>query len=274
MTLTAYPLSDPVMHRLLTSAVVLLCYDIAAARLELPPSPRVRLDLSTTIPAPGGTTSPELSIWRLFKRQRSSSTSTAPSSALGTSSNPASTSLPSTTPTTSLISSSASGTFTTSSSPSDCLTQAVAETGSSFDPTARTNVAAYFGHATGTSNASLANLCNQTSVDIVILGFVRSWVGPGWYPNIDFHKTCTYSQVQAGKSIPRCPTMANWISACQLAGKKVFLSIGGSTANVSFSRKQDAYQQASTLWTFFGNGPQSNVRYGGRPFWFGQSRWV
>lgn len=121
-----------------------------------------------------------------------------------------------------------------------------------FDPAAADNLAVYFGHSPGNLNASLAAVCNSSSVDIVVLGFVRNFVGPDWLPTFDLNDICQSVDDQAN-----CSSLADDVSSCQRAGKKVFLSIGGSTSNTSFDSATDATQAAQTLWDYFGSGNET-----------------
>jgi len=121
-----------------------------------------------------------------------------------------------------------------------------------FDPIATDNVAVYFGHSPGNTNASLAAVCNSSFVDIIVLGFVRSFVGPSWSPTFDLDQNCESAPDQG--VVPNCSSLAKHVFDCQSKGKKVFLSIGGSTSNTSFNSITNAAQAAQTLWNYFGSG--------------------
>jgi len=62
-----------------------------------------------------------------------------------------------------------------------------------------------------------------------------------------------------------CPQLAGYISACQSTyGKKVLLSIGGATSQISFTGEDQAKDFGDVLWNLF--GPPGNVDDGLRPF--------
>jgi len=62
-----------------------------------------------------------------------------------------------------------------------------------------------------------------------------------------------------------CPQLAGYISACQSTyGKKVLLSIGGATSQISFTGEDQATNFGDVLWNLF--GPPGNVDDGLRPF--------
>lgn len=62
-----------------------------------------------------------------------------------------------------------------------------------------------------------------------------------------------------------CPELATQIQTCQkVHGKKVLLSVGGSTSQISFGGTNEAEAFANVLWGVF--GPSGNVDAGLRPF--------
>lgn len=62
-----------------------------------------------------------------------------------------------------------------------------------------------------------------------------------------------------------CPELAANITNCQSKyGKKVLLSIGGATSQISFTGEQQARSFGNVLWNLF--GPAGNVDAGLRPF--------
>lgn len=132
-----------------------------------------------------------------------------------------------------------------------------------FDPTASDNVAVYFGHSPGNSNASLNDVCSSASVDIIILGFIRGFNGLDILPTFDITKTCQSKYATASGVIPGCLTFATDIGNCQNLGKKIMLSVGGSTSSTSFNTSESAEEAAQTLWDLFGSGTGSTIA---RPF--------
>lgn len=130
--------------------------------------------------------------------------------------------------------------------------------GYSFNPNASDNVAVYYGQTDATSQTNLTSLCEDPSVDIVIVAFLTQYFGPGGYPTVNFGVACggqSPQQQQAGASgLLSCSILASQVSTCQAIGKKVFLSLGGAISTSSFSSDNEAAQLATQLWNLFGGG--------------------
>ena len=133
------------------------------------------------------------------------------------------------------------------------LCQVILQCTQAFDPMASDNVAVYFGHSTGNSNASLSAVCNSSSVDIVILGFVRGFNSFNAVPTFDLVRGCRTRLSDGSQVMPNCSAFAAQVAACQNMGKKVLLSIGGSTSNTNFDSDTNATQAAQMLWNIFGS---------------------
>lgn len=140
--------------------------------------------------------------------------------------------------------------------------------GGSFNAQSNSNVAVYYGQSGATGEVTLAQMCQDSSVDIVVLAFLTTFFGPGGYPTVNFGAACggtTSAMTSKGASgLMSCPTMAQDITACQSSGKKVLLSLGGSLATSAFSSDSQADQFASMLWNLFGSGTGEDT--GLRPF--------
>ncbi|KAF1960995.1 glycoside hydrolase, partial [Byssothecium circinans] len=111
-------------------------------------------------------------------------------------------------------------------------------------------------------NASLNDLCTNAAVDVVIIGFVRSFTGTAGYPTIDFgpancNETRTANATEA-PGLAVCEELGQKVKKCQDLGKKVFLSIGGSSSQTSFEAgkvgRTDAKKAARSMWDLFGGG--------------------
>ncbi|MCJ1299057.1 hypothetical protein MMC08_001848 [Hypocenomyce scalaris] len=137
-----------------------------------------------------------------------------------------------------------------------------------FNADASNNVAVYYGQTAATGQVNLTSLCEDQSVDIVILAFLTEYFGPGGYPTVNFGATCggqSQEQQQAGASgLLSCGILASQVATCQEIGKKVLLSLGGAISTSSFNSDQQATQFAIQLWNLFGGG--SNYSTGLRPF--------
>jgi len=140
--------------------------------------------------------------------------------------------------------------------------------GGSFNAQSNSNVAVYYGQSGATGEVTLAKMCQDSSVDIVVLAFLTDFFGPGGYPKVNFGAACgggTSAMTSKGATgLMSCPTMAQDITACQSSGKKVLLSLGGSLATSAFASDSQAGQFATVLWNLFGSGTGEDA--GLRPF--------
>jgi hypothetical protein len=157
-----------------------------------------------------------------------------------------------------------------SSSPSSTLsTGPSASSGYVFNSQSTSNVAVYFGQTAATGETSLAKQCADPNIDIVIIAFLVSRNDSGGpYPRVNFGAACggqTPLITQKAPGLLSCPDLAADIKTCQTAyGKKVLLSIGGSTASITFDTESDASAFGSVIWDLF--GPQGNIDSDLRPF--------
>lgn len=139
---------------------------------------------------------------------------------------------------------------------------ALSITSSAFNAFATNNVGAYYGHAETEDDPSMYPLCNNEDVDIVVMGFLRQFNGLNELPIFDLGSSCESDGSTAGSAIT-CPELATNISLCQSVGKKIFLSIGGSSSNITFNTSSQATQAAQILWDVFGAGSDNTTS---RPF--------
>jgi len=136
-----------------------------------------------------------------------------------------------------------------------------------FDADASDNVAVYFGQTDDTGRTSLASMCQDPSVDIVILAFVTVFLSQGNYPVVNFGAACDGQTPQMQAYAPgllSCPDLASQIQTCQSIGKKVFVSLGGWLAETTFNSEGAAVRLAAMLWNLFGAGTE--IDPGLRPF--------
>lgn len=120
-----------------------------------------------------------------------------------------------------------------------------------FNPLGADNVAVYIGHSPGNFNASLPQLCNDTNINIIILGFIRQFNGLNQLPTFDISTTCDSRKVKNFTALFSCPAYAAQVAQCQAQGKKIFISIGGSSSNTTFTTSQQASDTAMTIWNVF-----------------------
>ncbi|KAG0652566.1 Chitinase 3 [Hyphodiscus hymeniophilus] len=144
----------------------------------------------------------------------------------------------------------------------------ISKTNYTFNAQSSKNVAVYFGQSPVTSDTTLALQCADPDIDIVILAFVTASSDGGQYPQINFGPACGGQTAEMASDAPgllSCPQLAADITTCQTKyGKKVFLSIGGATGQISFTTAASAGSFATMLWNLF--GPPGNIDSGLRPF--------
>lgn len=137
-----------------------------------------------------------------------------------------------------------------------------------FNALSQRNVAVYFGQTTITGTTSLEAQCADPNIDIVIFAFVISQLHGGIYPTVNFGAACGGQTAEMAAQAPgllSCPELAGNISTCQNTyGKKVLLSVGGATSQISFSGEDQARNFGDVLWNLF--GPAGNIDGALRPF--------
>ncbi|KAI4145695.1 MAG: hypothetical protein L6R39_003732, partial [Caloplaca ligustica] len=111
-------------------------------------------------------------------------------------------------------------------------------------------------------------MCQDPSVDIVILAFLTTFFGPSGYPSLNLGAACggpsTQMQAAGASGLLSCPNMAADIQTCQGLGKKVLLSLGGAQSTTAFSGDSQASDFATKLWDLFGGGSGESADM--RPF--------
>jgi len=130
--------------------------------------------------------------------------------------------------------------------------------GSSFNAGSSSNVAVYYGQTGATGQVSLAQMCQDSDVDIIILSFLTTFFGPGGYPTLNLGTACSGSSTmhiaKGATGLLSCPKVAQDITTCQGLGKKVLLSLGGADATTALSSTLQAGTFATQLWNLFGGG--------------------
>ena len=138
------------------------------------------------------------------------------------------------------------------------LATIVSSVSAAFDPSAKNNVAVYWGQ--GPDQKSLLETCQNSAVDIVNIGFVNAFPdnSPGAYPGSNFGNACgdeTYTINGVSTLLKsNCPRIGSDIIECQRTyGKKVFLSFGGATPkNYYIANDNSANSFADFVWGAFG----------------------
>lgn len=126
----------------------------------------------------------------------------------------------------------------------------------------------YYGQSPATAETTLAQVCENENVDMVVLAFLTHFSGPAGYPTINFGAACggqTQQMLSAGAAgLLSCPLLASYITKCQAMGKKVLLSLGGGISDVALPDDEKAKTVAKKLWNLFGAGKGEDP--GLRPF--------
>ncbi|KAL9046243.1 MAG: hypothetical protein Q9214_000870, partial [Letrouitia sp. 1 TL-2023] len=133
------------------------------------------------------------------------------------------------------------------------------------------SLAVYYGQSAATSQVTLAQMCADPSVDIVVLAFLTTYFGPGGYPTLNLGAACgggpSVKMASVGASgLLQCPALSADIKTCQSSGKKILLSLGGAESTTAFSSAAEAQGFAAKLWDLFGGGGQGGDNSGLRPF--------
>ena len=110
----------------------------------------------------------------------------------------------------------------------------------------------------------LAETCAaHPEYDIVILSFATQLAhtrnqpsGQSFVPELNFANHCETPYSTDDPFLLKCDDIAAGVRACQAAGKKVLISIGGSTGSAGFQSDDDGKMAATSVWNIFlgGNG--------------------
>jgi hypothetical protein len=112
----------------------------------------------------------------------------------------------------------------------------------------------------GQHDAPLSAACAGNKFSIIVLSFLNIFHAAGGYPGIDLNGLSSPSAAQeaAGATdLKDGSTLVPDIRACQAAGKKVLLSLGGYEASSTFKSDEDATQFAEVLWNLFLGGKEN-----------------
>ncbi|KAK7202423.1 glycoside hydrolase family 18 protein [Myxozyma melibiosi] len=133
-----------------------------------------------------------------------------------------------------------------------------------FDASANSNLAMYWGqnsYGEVGSQDDLSSYCEDSTNDILLLSFVTVFFGTGDLPEINFAGSCEGSYFDDSELLD-CPTIASDIVTCQDNGKKIFLSLGGSSGSYGFDNDTEAEEFATTIWDIFGGGSSDTRPFG------------
>ncbi|KAJ5831932.1 hypothetical protein N7474_000243 [Penicillium riverlandense] len=134
-----------------------------------------------------------------------------------------------------------------------------------LDPSLKTNVAVYYGQ--GANQPRLSHFCEQTSMDIINLGFVNTFPEAvlDW-PGDNFGNQCDGVLFPDSELLSGCHQIWEDIPTCKDMGKTIMLSIGGAyTTNEVILTDEIATWFADFLWYSFGPYQLSETLFP-RPF--------
>ncbi|KKY22805.1 putative glycoside hydrolase family 18 protein [Phaeomoniella chlamydospora] len=158
-------------------------------------------------------------------------------------------------------SSTIAGTYTaTSTSPSSTSSSTSTSASYKFNPMSSSNVAVYYGQSNITSSVRLDTICEDSSVDIVVLAFITEFDTGSGYPALNLGGSgcwaATTAQTSAGATglIDCTENVSPQIETCQSLGKPVLLSIGGASSSVTIPSQTASLEYAASLWRLFGEG--------------------
>lgn len=125
-------------------------------------------------------------------------------------------------------------------------------------------VALYWGQATDTP--TLEETCADDGVDIIILSFLNVYPDPmeiNLWPAECYPETSDGSWSYTCDGTDDTTDIVSGIKYCQNSGKKVMLSIGGSTSSSELTSDAEGVTFADNLWKYFGPDNNSSIT---RPF--------
>lgn len=108
----------------------------------------------------------------------------------------------------------------------------------------------------------LADTCAaHPEYDVVILSFATQLAhtrnqpsGQSFVPELNFANHCETSYDAQNPFLLKCDDIAAGVRACQAAGKKILISIGGSTGSAGFQSDDDGKMAATSVWNIFLGG--------------------
>ncbi|PMD16786.1 carbohydrate-binding module family 50 protein [Hyaloscypha hepaticicola] len=156
------------------------------------------------------------------------------------------------------------------------LTFLINFTQATYDASAHTNLAVYWGQ--GAYQQRLLHFCNQSTIDIIPIGFVNYFPAQGnGFPGDNFGNQCSgppYVYAGPGNDPAdnqlqsNCPNLVADIPVCQAQyGKKIVLSLGGGIDTYGLTGAANGTAFADFLWGAFGPQTKAWLKEGlPRPF--------
>ncbi|KAI8336186.1 glycoside hydrolase superfamily [Chlamydoabsidia padenii] len=144
---------------------------------------------------------------------------------------------------------------------------------SGFQNDCNDNLAVYWGqNSYGAANISdrskwqqsIRQYCQDSTIDIIPMGFVTQFFGTDDLPTINLANICNNvdNGTFSGTSLIDCSSISSDIQFCQSQGKAVTLSLGGATGGAGFQSDKQASGFADTIWNLFLGGSSSTRPFG------------
>ncbi|CAO3589663.1 unnamed protein product [Absidia cylindrospora] len=142
-----------------------------------------------------------------------------------------------------------------------------------FENDCNNNLAVYWGqnsygaaHSTEPSKwqQGIRQYCQDSTIDIIPMGFVTHFFGTGDLPVINLSNICNIvdNSTFPGTSLADCSAIVDDIQFCQSKGKAITLSLGGATGGAGFQSDRQASDFADTIWNLFLGGTSSTRPFG------------
>ncbi|CAI6341219.1 unnamed protein product [Periconia digitata] len=125
-----------------------------------------------------------------------------------------------------------------------------------FNTGSKSNVVVYWGQNSAgqqSTQTRLADYCNDSNIDVLLLSFLLRFNGAGGQPVLNFANQGDKCSVFPGTETFSCPEIEADIKTCQGKGKTIMLSLGGDSYNEGgYTSAAAATAGAEKLWAQFG----------------------
>jgi chitinase len=109
----------------------------------------------------------------------------------------------------------------------------------------------------------LPTQCDNENVDFVILSFLTKAAGAGGFPALNINTAAGPSEAQTKAGATDLIDGAMYVDGikkCKANGKKVYLSLGGQTGEITFANKEDAVKLADQIFNLFLGGQDAQMK--------------
>ncbi|KAG0044306.1 Chitinase 1 [Gryganskiella cystojenkinii] len=110
----------------------------------------------------------------------------------------------------------------------------------------------------GSAEGSLSRYCDDSTIDVLVLGFIYQISNGIPVLNLAGHCTTYFP----GTQILNCPDVARDIKTCQQNGKAIILSIGGASGTYTLPDASSGEQFATQIWNQYLGGESTTRPFG------------